>query len=68
MVETAEFGRWQQRMEDDLAQMRRDVEVLQASVEQRSNRTWALGVAVLTGIVLPIVGALIAAVLRYGTL
>jgi hypothetical protein len=66
-VSSGLFSEFERRVDGELSRLAREVADLREQVGERRSRTWTLGLTVLAGVVLPILGALLAAVLGAGT-
>jgi hypothetical protein len=58
-------GKWQQHTDDAVRQNRADIDQLKSEFRDRSEHTWRLALIILSGIVLPVVAAGVAALFQY---
>lgn len=61
------FAEFERRVDGELGRLSREIESLRDQIGERRNRSWNLGMVILAGIVLPILGAVIAALVQSGT-
>jgi hypothetical protein len=66
-VSSGLFDEFERRIDGELERLTRETADLRQQLGERRSRTWTLGLAILAGVVLPILGALIAAVIQFGT-
>jgi len=65
-VSFGRFDEFERRVDSELARVNREIDALRGQLAERRGRTWTLGLALLTGVALPILGALLAVVFRFG--